>query len=183
MRGLALLVALALGACATMSGPTCRSADWEKLGESDGARGAPATRFDERREACAGHGVEAREDAWRKGYARGHNEFCTPGGAYVASRAGEGDVSLCTGEEFQIAFERGRRVNTLLREVQELYRQAREIADAARFGTATDYELAQRRSGADLYPTLERRMAELERLDESYSTQYDVEKLTDADLR
>jgi hypothetical protein len=177
MRGLILLVALALAGCATtMSERECRDADWDALGHADGVRGEPPARLEQRRKACDG---AVKADEWRHGYERGVGEFCTPAGGYNAGRAGTGEPSVCAGrpneEPFRTAYKHGEQVHVMLREVRELYRKFRYAAEQR-----ADAGLGLR--DTELVRSLERREAWLRQRDDEFSERYGVERLTDDDL-
>jgi hypothetical protein len=59
--------------CATLGKEECLNADWFTIGFEDGARGYPASRIGDHREACAKHGVTLISDlmsraAWQQEY-------------------------------------------------------------------------------------------------------------------
>ncbi|MGH8442746.1 MAG: DUF2799 domain-containing protein [Nevskiaceae bacterium] len=188
LRWLALLAALALAGCAAMSPEQCKAAKWEEVGRADGARGETPDRFDEYRKSCAEHGVEPPVEVWRRGYETGLNEFCTPAGAYAAARGGDGKTELCagrTGEEgFRTAFKHGRQINTLLREVRELYAKMRDTVAAVMSGEYGRDEVTQMRirTNPDLAETVRRRQLFLEQRDREYCAQYGVSPLTQEDF-
>jgi hypothetical protein len=184
IRRLAVLAALGLAGCATMSGEQCRTANWEETGRTDGRRGQRPEQFEAHREACARHGVEPEADEWRRGYQRGVGEFCTPAGAYNAGRANLGDASLCAGrpgeQEFLAAHRHGGQIFMLLREVREMYRDLRmALAESYSEGGNND---VWRLSNSKFVRTLRRREQWLTQRDGEFCDKYGVERLTDADL-
>lgn len=187
MRGLgarpfALLAALALGGCATLSEQECRSGDWTAVGRADGAAGAQPGQLERHRKACASHGIEPQEAAWREGYAAGLAEFCTPKGGYLAGRDGHGSRQACAGapreQEFLQALRRGQEVNAMRRDVDELRQNVRDLEMAVLSGDYDDYEATQARMriGA-MQGELRSREWELERLDSDYCVEYGAPRL------
>ena len=188
LRVLAVLASLAAAGCASMSEKECRSADWEAVGQADGARGSPGDMLERHRKACARHDVQPAEAAWRAGFAKGLETFCTPKGGYVAARAGNGHHNNCFGlpgeDKFMAGFNNGAQVQALLREVRELHRRLRDIESSALSGQYSDYELAQvRLRAAEMSDALRRKQWELEKLDKAFCAEYGAKELTDADMQ
>ena len=183
-----LVAILAVAGCAGLSEKECRGGDWEAIGQADGARGAPGDMLERHRKACARHDVQPVEAAWRAGYAKGLVTFCTPAGGYAAARAGNSHNNVCFGlpgeDAFLPAFNDGKGVYALLRDVRELHRRLRDIETSALSGEYSDYELGQvRLRAAELSDALRRKQWELEKVDAAYSKQYGVKPLTDADFQ
>lgn len=182
------ILALAVGGCATLSGQECQSGDWQAIGRADGAAGAPLEQFERHQKACARHGVEPQESAWRAGHAAGLTEFCTPRGGYLAGRDGRGSKELCTGTpkepEFLQALRRGQEINRMRRDLDDLRRKVRDLEMAALSGEYDDYEVTQvrLRIGA-LEGELRSREWELDRLDADYAAEYGAPPLRGSDLR
>jgi hypothetical protein len=188
LRVLAVLATLAAAGCASISEKECRSGDWGAIGEADGARGAPGDMLERHRKACARHDIQPAEAAWRAGYAKGLQAFCTPAGGYGASRDGRGHNNVCFGMEgedkFMAAFKNGNEVHVLLRDVRDSYRRLRDIETAMLSGQYSEYELTQvRLRAAEMADVLRRKQWELEKLDAGYSKDYGVKALTDADMQ
>ena len=182
------IAVLAAVGCASMSEKECKGGDWEAIGQADGARGAPGDMLERHRGACARHDVQPAEAAWRAGYAMGLQAFCAPGGGYAAARAGDGHNNVCFGlpgeDTFMAAFNNGKDVNALLRDVRELRRRQRDIEMAARSSEYSDYERAQLRLRAGaMADTLRRKQWELEKVDAEFSKEYGVKPLPRADLQ
>jgi hypothetical protein len=187
-HGAALLAALALAGCATLSEQECRAADWDAIGRADGANGEPAGRFDGHRKACARHGVEPQEAAWRAGYAKGLEGFCTPSGGYVAGRDGRAHRQACAGqpheEKFLQAHRHGQEVNALRRKVTAMRQNLRDVEMKLLGGDYNDSEAAQIRSGmTELEASLRIREWELQRFDEDYAKEYGAPPLAAPDRR
>jgi len=182
------IAVLALGGCASMGPEQCEAAKWEEIGHADGARGETLDRFDSYRKDCGEHGIEPPQALWKRGYDVGLGEFCTPAGAYGAARAGYGKVELCAGrrgeEELRTAFKHGREVNSLLREVRELYAKLRDNVAAVLSGEYGRDEVTRMRmnTNPDLENTLRRRQQLLEQRDRQFCEMYGVTPLTRDDF-
>src|SRR5690348_16465332 len=102
-----------------MSEKECKTGDWEAIGQADGARGAPGDMIERHRKACERHDVQPVEAAWRAGYAKGLETYCTPTGGYTSARDGNGHNNVCFGlpgeDKFMAAFNDGKVVHALLR--------------------------------------------------------------------
>lgn len=187
-RALAVIVALAATGCASLSEKECRSGDWEAIGSADGARGARADEVERHRKACARHDAAVDEEAWRAGYARGLEAFCTPAGGYVAARAGERHDNVCfgmTGEErFMAAFRDGEEVHKLLREMRDLRQRMRDYQMAALSGDYDDYDASQMRMrAAEVENALRRKQWQAETLDKRYAAEHGAKPLPAGDFR
>lgn len=188
VRALAVLAAMAAAGCASLSGKECRGGDWDAIGRADGARGARADEIERHQKACARHAVPVNEEAWRAGYAKGLEAFCTPAGGYVAARSGASHNDVCFGlpeeDKFLAAFRNGQEVRTLLREIADLRQRMRDREMAALSGDYNDYEASQlRMRAAELEGALRRRQWEVDRLDKRYSIEHGAPPLPAADLR
>jgi hypothetical protein len=166
----------------------CKSADWEAIGQEDGARGATPAKLARHRETCALYGVKPEEQAWQAGYTQGLVAYCTPGGGYVAGRSGEGDHRLCAGrpqeQAFLVALRHGQEVGVLLREVRALRQALRDTEMAALSGGRGAVEAAQlNQQAVELRAALAARLWELGRLDGEYASQHGVPPLPRSDER
>jgi hypothetical protein len=182
------IAALALAGCATMSEQDCRSADWEAVGREDGVAGAKPDQLEGHRKACARHGVEPQEAAWRAGYAAGLEEFCTAKGGYLAGRDVHGHRDACAGKPreaaFLEAFRRGQEIHAMRRDLAELRQRARDLEMAVLSGTYDEYEATQARMQAGaLQGEIRSREWEIERLDANYAKEYGAPPLRASDLR
>lgn len=119
---LALLVALGLSACASISEDECRAMDWRTVGYEDGAAGHGPERLTWRRQACAEYGVSPDLDAYLEGRAQGLQVFCVPANGFRLGAAGQGYGGACpsdTADSFLEAYEAGRQLWFLERKVTE----------------------------------------------------------------
>jgi len=89
------LIALALGACASMSEKDCLSADWGEQGYRDGRDGHPPSRIADHGEACAKVGVTPDVLRYRAGRDEGVREYCTPANAVSEGRRGRNYRNAC----------------------------------------------------------------------------------------
>jgi len=68
-----------LAACQTLSKEECVAADWNVIGEQDGAAGHdPQKRFGDHAKSCEKAGIVPDQTTWNQGYQRGLVRFCTP---------------------------------------------------------------------------------------------------------
>lgn len=89
------ILALLLGACASMSEKECLSANWTDQGYRDGRDGQPLTRLEDHREACAKVGVIPDTQRYRAGRDIGIREYCTPANGIEEGRRGRPYRNAC----------------------------------------------------------------------------------------
>jgi Protein of unknown function (DUF2799) len=188
LRALAVVAVLAATACASLSENECRGGDWDAVGRADGARGTRADEIERHQKACARHDVMVDEEAWRGGYFKGLEAFCTPSGGYVAARAGERHDNVCFGiageERFMAAFRDGEEVHRLLREMRDLRQRLHDYKMAAMSGDYDEYEASRiRMRAAEVESALRRRQWEAEALDKRYAVEHGASPLPAGDLR
>ncbi len=181
-----MLALLAASGCASMSEQECRAGDWEAIGRADGEHGERGDAIERHQKACARHEVAVSEEAWRAGYAKGLEVFCSPKGGYLAARSGQLHHDVCFGFEqepkFLEAYGHGKEVHVLLSEIRQIRGAKRDFDMAALSGNYSDYELDDmRRRAATLEAELQRREWQLDKLDKEYSSQYGVPPLTLSD--
>ena len=180
-------LALAAGACASLSEKQCRSGDWAAIGRADGARGLPAGEIEKHREACAAHGVKPDAARYRAGHEQGLAVYCTPRGGYLAGRRGDAYGDVCpaaSAGKFRAAFERGREVARVLRDVKDLRRSLDELEISAMSGDYSPEDRTQLRFRADeLNQRLRMREWDLERLDRKYASEFNAPELSWQELR
>jgi hypothetical protein len=87
--------ALALSGCATLSENECRTADWGRLGHQDGTNGHAESRLAEHAEACNKIGILPNATAWRAGWDRGVQSYCTPAVGWREGLAGRSYNGVC----------------------------------------------------------------------------------------
>lgn len=127
-----LAVALLLTGCATLSETECRQADWETLGEADGALGYPPERLAQHREACAEYGIVPDAEAWARGRMAGLDRLCTVAGGIAHGRAGRGYDGVCP-EGYEQDFYEGYQVGRRIHEVRTELEQTEEDIDQLEF--------------------------------------------------
>lgn len=92
----ALLILPALSACQTLSSEECVAADWQVIGESDGAAGyEPQSRFGDHAKSCEKAGIIPNQELWYAGYKIGLERYCTPLNGLVAGQSGKGYANVC----------------------------------------------------------------------------------------
>lgn len=129
-----VLLALALGGCATMSKDECLTVDWRTVGYEDGVAGRSGDRIGDYRKACADHGVRPDLDAYQAGREEGLREYCQPENGYRVGAAGGSYGGACPAElapQFAMAYESGRQFYVRERRVQyassQLYAKRQEM--------------------------------------------------------
>lgn len=126
----AVVSALALSGCASMSAEECVTADWRTIGFEDGARGMTPDSIARHRKACAKAGVTADQAAYERGRQDGLGEFCRPQRGYDFGRAGGHYAGVCPRDledEFVLAYEDGRRYYDLEQGVRSTERELGRI--------------------------------------------------------
>ena len=117
IRLCAVLAALALSGCASMSKNECLNANWEDVGIRDGANGRPEEYLIQHSKACAKVAVVPDRGAWSHGREQGLERFCVPHRAYQIGEYGGGfDSAICRNfdqDRLVAAYEHGREVNRL----------------------------------------------------------------------
>lgn len=98
-----------------MTSTDCQSGDWRAVGLEDGLKGMPE-RLENRRQACAGLGVEPDTSALET-YEGGWNEglvgYCGPANAFIQGRRGKEYHGVCAKDvepAFLEAYNDGRRI-------------------------------------------------------------------------
>lgn len=91
------LLTAALAGCSVMNKDDCAKADWRQLGLSDASQGRGSDRLQDRRQACAKHGVAVDEGAYGLGYADGRKIYCTASRGQAAGKAGDAVPEVCEG--------------------------------------------------------------------------------------
>lgn len=114
----ALILALGLAGCASLSENECRTADWESIGYIDGTRGYNSGRIGEHSEACAKVSIVPDSKLYEEGRNRGLEEFCTSrNGVRLGEQGGSyGGVCPVVTED---AFLRGYEAGKNLREIKD----------------------------------------------------------------
>ena len=111
-----VLVALALGGCATMNEDECRTVDWRTVGYEDGVAGYSGDRIGQHRKACAEYGVSPDLGLYQEGRDQGLHEYCRPANGYRLGANGAGYGGTCPADiegDFLNAYESGRQLYTL----------------------------------------------------------------------
>ncbi len=123
---------MAATGCATMSESECRHADWLQLGERDARQGRTAEHFADRAEACREHGFSADQVAYREGWRRGLEHFCTPDSGFRHGLDGDGYREICpSGREraFLAGYELGLDIHRAREEMDRLDREMASLEE------------------------------------------------------
>ena len=139
----AAVLVLSLQACATLSEGECRNQDWYGIGADDGYDGAPASKVDAHREACAEYGVEPDVEQYEAGRRDGLVHYCTVARGLEIGREGRSYGGGCpagSDREFLRGHGLGRRFYTV---DQELKRIDDELRMSRSHSTAPDVDETQ----------------------------------------
>ena len=107
------LILLLLPGCATLNKEECLNADWYSIGYVEGARGYPASKIGEHRQACAEYSVKPEFDQYDKGRIARLVEYCNPRNGYWLSTKGALYNGVCPKnleEPFIVAYQQGKYV-------------------------------------------------------------------------
>lgn len=132
----AVLLAAALGGCATLSEEQCLANDWKTVGYADGAAGYSPSRLLKHTDACMKHGVNPDREAYLAGHAEGIVVFCTPRNGFQRGQSGYAYSQVCPPQlepAFHAAYQDGRQIYLAAAEVRRLdgliKRKAAELKD------------------------------------------------------
>lgn len=130
----ALVIACALGACATgLDREQCLAADWRTIGYEDGLHGQPADRISAHRVACAKHQVTPNLAAYSEGRERGLLEYCQARNGFRVGLAGAGYANVCSAASepaFVGAYRWGRQIHDARAELYTTRSRLRGARDA-----------------------------------------------------
>lgn len=117
-------IAMSVASCNSMSKEECRVADWNVVGDTDGAAGHnPQQRFADHVKSCSKSGITPDQTRWYAGYQVGIRRYCTPLGGAAAGEAGNAYHSACPAEleaEFMRGYSLGKRAHDLRSRVSSL---------------------------------------------------------------
>jgi hypothetical protein len=142
LRAVAVLLALALAGCSSMSEKECLATDWQAVGYEHGVRGYSGDSIAATRRACAEHGVRTDLEGYRTGREQGLREYCRPANGYEVGVNGGRYAGVCPASleaSFLRSYEAGRELYVLQARVwsveAELQSRRAELA-AAEHGVA-----------------------------------------------
>jgi len=124
------LTPLLVAGCASMSVEECQQANWEEVGQSDGAKGYPATWVSEHRSACAEAGIEVDYHGYKRGYQTGLIHFCTAENAFFRGQNGQRVAQQCSAagfESYKWGYRQGLVVYELNQQVKELVKNIKDL--------------------------------------------------------
>lgn len=73
----------------------CRTADWYRIGLSDGRDGEPASHLEAHRRACAEYGIRPQDQRYLAGRDQGLADYCKLGNAFRTGLKGEQYQGVC----------------------------------------------------------------------------------------
>lgn len=144
-----VVLILGLSGCASLSEDECRTADWGRLGQQDGANGYAESRIASHAEACNKIGILPNATAWRAGWDQGLQTYCTPAVGWREGLAGRGYNGVCrtrgTEEGFLQAYQAGSDIHRLQNLIEQNSSQLRQLEGQLR--SATNDETRRRLRG------------------------------------
>lgn len=118
------LLTIVLASCATMTKEECLAADWQIVGQNDGAQGYEAQkRFAGHVEACARVDIVPDQSLWNQGYQKGLLRYCTPLNGLEQGQAGRTYANVCPTDKaagFIGGYQLGRTAHRLRSEISSL---------------------------------------------------------------
>ena len=126
------LLALAAGACATLSEGDCRYADWYELGRRDGARGYAWQQLVRHQKSCREYAVEVDERRYAAGRDAGLLDYCTPHRGWQTGLRGGSYQRVCPVPlegPFLDGYELGRELHGVEPEIARLEREIKKRED------------------------------------------------------
>ncbi len=115
------MILLLLSGCATLNKEECLNADWYSIGYVDGARGYPASKIGDHRQACAEYSVKPEFDQYDAGRIAGLAEYCNPRNGYWLGTKGAQYRGVCPKNlegAFIAAYQQGKNVYEMDRQVK-----------------------------------------------------------------
>ena len=88
------ILSLLLSGCAVMSVEQCKNANWEDIGEKDGAIGKEP-RLDKYYSSCQKADITPNQALYEKGYKQGLSYYCRPESIFYEAMAGRGHYQVC----------------------------------------------------------------------------------------
>ena len=132
---LALLIALTLASCATMSPQECKFANWGEVGLRDGLEGQSLGLFNTRVSDCAEAGVRVDGNAYLKGRDSGLRSYCRLENAVQLGLNGGSYEGVCPAQidgEFRRRFQTGYNVYASHAEVARLENRMQSLEQRLR---------------------------------------------------
>jgi len=121
-----------LGGCASLSDKECRQANWQGIGQRDGASGYTASRLDDHIKACREYGISPDPVLWARGREQGLLSFCTPQVGRTKGAEGASYYNVCSGPA-AVGFLRGYGVGKQIHDLKKLqdsnHKRRKELTD------------------------------------------------------
>lgn len=109
--------------CATMSKEECQLANWQAIGQMDGANGKQADYLAKRSSNCVKNGIMPNQILWEKGRQKGLRNYCTPNNIYNQGLHGKSFSPVCgflnvnTQNKLDKRYRAGKRIYELERDI------------------------------------------------------------------
>jgi len=131
-----LILGIVLSGCASLSETECRTADWGRLGQQDGANGYAESRLADHAEACNKIGILPNATAWRAGWDQGVQSYCTLAVGWCEGLAGRGYNGVCRtrGNEagFLQAYNAGSEIHRMQNRIEQNSSELRRLENQLR---------------------------------------------------
>ena len=155
-----------LASCQTMSKDECSAADWQVIGQQDGAAGLSSEgRFADHVKSCKKAGVQPDQTAYYAGYQSGLVQYCTPLKGLSVGQGGRSYNNVCP-PDLEIGFMRGHRLGSAeyskKSEIRTIETRIRQLE-----GEISDFERQVKKgklSSGEAYDKIRKRGREIERL-------------------
>ena len=151
-----LASALSLVACQVMTETQCQSANWALLGSQDGERGY-SSRFGERMESCAKHGITLQQrdqQQYQMTYQQGIQRYCQPDNIYRLALNGQGSIHACPTllyQRLKPLHDSATRVYENQQEIESYRKQLKDIDNDSKMSAKDKYAESKR-----IHETLDR---------------------------
>lgn len=120
---LLFVTVLALAGCESMTVSECQVADWGRVGFKDAAQGVSESRLSAYIEDCGKVGIRPNPQAYRQGWDAGIVRFCTAANGWREGVQGNGNASVCQGQQGYEMFARSLDAGLQVHRASERLRQ------------------------------------------------------------
>jgi hypothetical protein len=131
--GIAAIVALSAGGCATISEDQCLAGNWADIGYKDGANGKSRGRLADYADTCNKYGALPNRTVYLRNYEQGLDSYCTYERGFSRGEHGNDYNQVCSGalaEGFAEGYDAGRVIYEIRREHKQLVERYEDTVDA-----------------------------------------------------
>lgn len=94
-KSIVIIGIISISGCATMSKEECQMANWQALGQADGAQGKLPDYISKRSKNCVKNGIQPNQVLWEKGRKEGLKDYCKANNVYAIGRKGKDLSPVC----------------------------------------------------------------------------------------